>query len=201
MRPALAEAESLSHRERGGGEGSAKRDSSSDPGNRRLPWRLLLYLAMAVLAGFLAGCSGVRKEKEPPAIVPPPEPAEFVFADNLNDTWNTVGQILVRLPQVEYESRAQMMGLYTVRYRGETLLVRTQALVLEKPSDGVRTRVAALSADGTPNTGVVAHELLAALEQRLPLEIEKYRTPVQLKKPAKKKSAKKPATKKKAAKK
>ena len=152
-------------------------------------------------APAIAACQGPRKEPPPPVVEPPPQPAEFVFADNLNDTWNTVGQILVRLPQVQYESRAQMMGLYTVRYRGETLLVRTQALILEKPSDGVRTRVAALSADGTPNTGAVAHELLAVLEERLPLEIGKYRTPVQLKKPAKKKVAKKKATKKKAAKK
>ena len=157
----------------------------------------LLYLAMALLAGFLAGCSGVREGKEPPPEPAAAElPAEFVFADNLNDTWNTVGQILVRLPEVEYESRAQIMGLYTVRYRGETLLVRTQALVLEQPSDGVRTRVAALSMDGTPNASAKAHELLAVLEQRLPLEIEKYRTPVQLKKPAKKKPAKKKAAKK-----
>lgn len=147
-------------------------------------------LALFVAIAALAACRGPRTET-PPVIVPAPEPAEFVFADNLNDTWNTVGQILVRLPGVEYESRSQIMGLYTVRYRGETLLVRTQALVLEQPSDGVRTRIAALSVDGLPNTSAVAHELLAALEQRLPLEIEKYRTPVQLKKPAKKAGKKK----------
>lgn len=151
---------------------------------------LLRFATVAAIVAALAACRGAHKDA-PPAIVPAPEPAEFVFADNLNDTWNTVGQILVRLPGVEYESRAQIMGLYTVRYRGETLLVRTQALVLEQPSDGIRTRIAALSADGLPNTGAVAHELLAALEQRLPLEIEKYRTPVQLKKPAKKAGKKK----------
>ncbi len=102
---------------------------------------------------------------------------------------------VVRLPDVDYESRAQMMGLYTVRYRGETMLIRTQAMILEQPSDGVRTRVVALLPDGKPDTRARAHGLLAVLEQRLPLEIEKYRTPVQLNKPAKKKAAKKPKKK------
>lgn len=152
------------------------------------------FLAAILAAVLLAACHGSRKETPPPAIVPALEPAEFVFADNANDTWNTVGQIMVRLPGVEYESRAQIMGLYTVRYRGETLLVRTQAMVLEKPSDGVRTRVIALSPDGKPNAAPAAHELLAELERRLPLEIERYRTPVKLKK-AGKKPKKKPAKK------
>lgn len=160
---------------------------------RRSSGRRSFWAAIAI-AALLAAC-GPRKEKPPPVAVPPPEPAEFVFADNLNDTWNTVGQILVRLPDVDYESRAQMMGLYTVRYRGETMLIRTQAMILEQPSDGVRTRVVALLPDGKPDTRARAHELLAVLEQRLPLEIEKYRTPVQLKKPAKKKAAKKPKKK------
>ncbi|MCL1633271.1 hypothetical protein M2650_01230 [Luteimonas sp. SX5] len=155
--------------------------------------RIRFLASAAVAAVLLAACHGPRKE-EPPVIVPPPEPAEFVFADNANDTWNTVGQILVRLPGVDYESRAQIMGLYTVRYRGETMLVRTQALVLQQPSDGVRTRVFALLPDGKPNTAPAAHELLAELERRLPLEIEQYRTPVKLKKPGKK-SKKKPAKK------
>ncbi len=149
-----------------------------------------------VAAALLAACHGPRKE-EPPVIVPPPAPAEFVFADNANDTWNTVGQILVRLPGVDYESRAQIMGLYTVRYRGETMLVRTQAMVLEKPSDGVRTRVFALLPDGKPNAAPAAHELLSELERRLPLEIEQYRTPVKLKKSAKAKKKTKSARPKK----
>ncbi|HJR72072.1 MAG TPA: hypothetical protein VJ806_00340 [Luteimonas sp.] len=156
---------------------------------------LLLCLAMAALAGFLAGCSGVRKEKESkPAPVVAPVPAEFVIADNANDTWNTVGQILVRTPGVEYESRAQMMGLYTVRYRDQAVLIRAQPVVLEKPGDVVRTRVFALLPDGKPDTGKPAHELLAMLEQRVPLEIEKYRVPVKLKpaKKAKPKAKKKP---------
>lgn len=152
------------------------------------------FMAMIAAAFLLAACNKPRKETPPPAAMPPPVPAEFVIADNANDTWNTVGQILVRTPGVEYESRAQMMGLYTVRYRDQAVLIRAQPMVLEKPGDVVRTRVFALLPDGKPDTGATAHELLAMLERRVPLEIEKYRVPVKLKpaKKAKPKAKKKP---------
>jgi hypothetical protein len=143
-----------------------------------------------LLAG---GCGGIR---ERPAPVEPVEPelpvdtGEFTLADNVNDIWNTVGQILVRLDGVEYESRAQMMGIYALRYRGERLLIRTQAIVIGTPTDGVLTRVLALAPDGKPIHSRAAVELLGVLEQRIPVEIGKYRTPVKLKKPAKPKKKK-----------
>lgn len=148
---------------------------------------------VAAIGLTISGCSGIRSEKKPPQ---PPAPevmesAEFTIADNLNDVWNTVGQILVRLDHIDYESRAQMMGIYAVRYRGERLLIRTQAVVLGSPTDGMLTRVMALAPDGTPIHSRVANELLDVLEQRIPVEIEKYRTPIKLKKPAKPKKKKK----------
>lgn len=155
------------------------------------------FLAAAAAGALLVGCNGVRNEKgPPPPVAPVPAvPAEFVIADNANDTWNTVGQILVRLPGVEYESRAQMMGLYSLRYLGEPLLIRTQALAMESPGDGVRTRVIALQSDGKPNASPGATELLKLLQQRVPLEIDKYRTPVKLNTAKKAKTKAKPKAK------
>ena len=49
------------------------------------------------------------------------------------------GQILVRLDGVQYESRAQMLGIYAVRYRGERFLIRTHAVVIEHLGEGLRT--------------------------------------------------------------
>lgn len=173
---------------------------STVTGNRRVPRpnsgrrRALAWLSAVALIGLsIGGCSGIRSEKAPPQ---PPVPkviesAEFTIADNLNDVWNTVGQILVRLDHIDYESRAQMMGIYSIRYRGERLLIRTQAVVLTNPTDGVLTRVMALGPEGKPIHSRVANELLGILEQRIPLEIEKYRTPIKLKKPAKAKKKKK----------
>ena len=76
-----------------------------------------------LLAMLVVGCAS-RPPKEPPAPVaaiemPPPTETRGKFnieADKL-DTWNAVGQIVVRTPGVTYEGRSQMMDLYSVRYR------------------------------------------------------------------------------------
>ncbi|MEO6364997.1 MAG: hypothetical protein ABIO38_02975 [Luteimonas sp.] len=104
--------------------------------------------------------------------------AEFTIAASMNDTWNTVGQVLVRTDGVIYESRAQMLGIYGVRYRGERFLVRTHALVMDKPRDGLRTRVLALEMDGKPNHSAAANALLGILKTRVPEEITKYTLPI-----------------------
>jgi len=164
---------------------------------RAVPGRRSAACAALFLALLASGCSGIRERPvpaEPPEPETPLDSGEFTLADNVNDVWNTVGQILVRLDGVEYESRAQMMGIYAVRYRSERLLIRTQAVVIGSPTEGVLTRVLALGPDGKPNHSRAAIELLSVLEQRLPLEIGKYRTPVKLKKAAKpKKKKRKPA--------
>ncbi len=151
-------------------------------------------LRLLGLAGFLslaAACS-----TQPPKPVPSPEEviatesAEFTIAASMNDTWNTVGQILVRTDGVTYESRAQMLGIYAVRYRGERFLIRTQAVVMEKSTDGLVTRVLALELDGKPKRSAAANELLGILKKRVPVEIGKYTLPIDWKgkpKPARRK--------------
>lgn len=94
------------------------------------------------------------------------------------DTWNTIGQILVRTDGVEYQSRAQMLGIYAVRYRGQQFLIRSQALVLQLQDGHVTTRVLALGLDGKPDRGVAAVDLLGQLQRRIPAEIGKYRQPI-----------------------
>ena len=96
------------------------------------------------------------------------------------DTWNTIGQILVRTDGVEYQSRAQMLGIHAVRYRGEQFLIRSQALVLQRPDGHVLTRVLALGLDGKPDRSVPAVDLLGQLQQRIPAEIGKYRQPIRI---------------------
>ncbi|MEG3183073.1 hypothetical protein [Novilysobacter erysipheiresistens] len=87
------------------------------------------------------------------------------------DTWNAVGQILVRLDGVTYQGRSQMLGLYDVRYRGEPLLIVTRARVMQGPADGMVTEVDALQQDGKPSDSAAGTELLHLLRQRLPEEL------------------------------
>lgn len=111
--------------------------------------------------------------------------SEFTVADNMLDTWNTIGQIIVRLDGAEYETRAQMLGLYAVRYRGERFLLRTEALVLPASGQHTLTRVLALGLDGKPDRSAAAMALLEILQQRIPVEIDKYRQPIKLPKRSK----------------
>ena len=87
------------------------------------------------------------------------------------DTWNAVGQILVRLDGVTYEGRAQMLGLYAVRYQGEQFLILTKGRVLESPADKELTYVRALLPGGRANHGTSAVELLGQLRHELPTEL------------------------------
>jgi len=146
---------------------------------------------LVVVASLVVGCSGVGGTRSSPdipvATTPDTETAaegdsgEFTIAASMNDTWNTVGQVLVRTDGVTYESRAQILGIYALRYRGERFLIRTQAVVIGSGADGMSTRVVALGLDGKVNHGPAAIELLKVLKQRVPLEIEKYSLPIELK--------------------
>lgn len=134
----------------------------------------------AVLVMLVAGWGS-----DPPATVARPEAAEvpsavsapvsgqseFAVPAGMLDTWNAVGQILVRLDGVTYECRAQMLGLYAVQYRGERFLILTKARVLQSPTDSELTYVRALLQSGGPNHGTPAGELMVRLEQRLPAEL------------------------------
>lgn len=110
--------------------------------------------------------------------VPPIRPvhpgdAEFTVAASMNDTWNAVGQILVRLDGVTYETRAQMLGLYSVRYRDQQMLIITRGLVMTPERQSIATEVRATDMDGKPNRTDAAIELLDLLRRHLPAEIER----------------------------
>ncbi|HTA64556.1 MAG TPA: hypothetical protein VK753_03550 [Xanthomonadaceae bacterium] len=130
-------------------------------------------LCIAGVVALIAGCS----MKPRPQIAPPPPvvvamPAtDFTIAAGMLDTWNAIGQILVRTDGVTYEGRAQMLGLYDVRYRGDRFLIVTRALTLTSERKVMTTRVAAVRQDGKPDGSAAAVALLGTLQARLPEEI------------------------------
>ncbi|WP_310063018.1 hypothetical protein [Lysobacter niastensis] len=96
---------------------------------------------------------------------------EFTVPASTLDTWNAVGQVLVRLDGVTYEGRAQMLGLYAVQYRGERFLILTRGLVVTAERQTLATEVSARLLDGKPHGSDAAVELLGLLQRRLPGEI------------------------------
>ncbi len=165
----------------------------------------LMWLVAAVTL-LVAGCSTTPPPKKtvPPAVVveAPAPPANFKIAAGELDTWNAIGQLLVRMDGVTYEGRSQKLGLYDVVYRGERFLILTKALWLSSEIKVTTTEVRAALQTGKPNSSAPALELLGLLQARLPAEI--LRIAMEKKKaPAKKKPApvkKKPAPTKKPAK-
>jgi uncharacterized protein YceK len=144
---------------------------------------LLARVTLAIVVACLAaGCDSVASRQRPSGSSPVTTvgTGEFTVADNLLDTWNTIGQILVRTDGVEYRSRAQMLGIYAVGYRGEEFLIRTQALALQGPDRRTLTRVLALGLDGKPDRSAAAVDLLGRLQRRIPAEIGKYRQPIRI---------------------
>jgi hypothetical protein len=108
------------------------------------------------------------------------ESAEFAVPENMLDTWNTIGQILVHTDGLQYEGRAQMLGLYIVRSRGERLLIRTQAVVIQAPGGHMQTRVMVIGPDGKRNRSAAAIGMLEMLKRRIPEEVARYRQPIHL---------------------
>ena len=163
----------------------------SCPGHRppgRRMQRLAHLAGLAALLSLVAGCSALPE----PRAGPPPSgtaaaPAanahpevdatrgEFTTPASMLDTWNAVGQILVRLEGVGYESRAQMLGIYAVGYRGERLLIVTRALVMRSQAQGMSTKVGAALLDGKPSGSAAAVELLGQLQRRLPAELARIK--------------------------
>ncbi|MGH8075835.1 MAG: hypothetical protein ACREPE_00720 [Lysobacter sp.] len=146
------------------------------PASARLP-------CIAALLSLVVGCSSIPPSRvEPPPAVPEPpratpEPSvdstrgEFTVPVSMLDAWNAVGQILIRVDGVDYEGRAQMLGIYVVRYRGERFLIVTRALVMTEDANGMVTRVSAVLPDGKSNDSEAAIELLRILRERLPAEL------------------------------
>jgi len=133
----------------------------------------------ASIAGFivlfvLAACTTAppSPEQVEPAR-PAPQDTRFTIAATNLDTWNAVGQLLVRMEGVVYEARSQKLGLYAIRYHDAPFLLLTKARVLEDPHGPVLTEVSAVLPDGKPDVGLAAAELLGALERQLPAELDR----------------------------
>ena len=141
-------------------------------------------VAWIVLALVLSGCStrpSVRTPPEEPSAeeaavaAPTSTRGEFTIAADKLDTWNAVGQIVVRTEGVTYEGRSQMLDLYSVRYRGQPFMLFTRALSLSDTIKNITTLVTATTPQGKPIDTPPSAELLALLQIELPAEIERVR--------------------------
>lgn len=144
----------------------------------------LMWIVAAV--SLVAGCSSTPPPKKilPPAVVieATAPPARFTIHAPELDVWNAVGQLLVRMDGVTYESRAQKLGLYAVEYRGEKFLILTKALLLSSEIKSLTTEVRGALPTGKTSSSAPARELLDLLQARLPAELlriasEKKRAP------------------------
>lgn len=147
---------------------------------------LLLMLIVLVLAGC-AQQPLRTPEPPPPPEAPAPEttPLRFNVEAGMNDTWNAVGQILVRTPDVTYDGRAQMLGLNAIRYRGEALMLLTRALPLSDTIKTLTTEVTVTTTQGKAMHSDGAADLLALLARELPAEIESVKAGLAAQKKAK----------------
>ncbi|MEO6171250.1 MAG: hypothetical protein ABIO84_09995 [Lysobacter sp.] len=124
----------------------------------------------------LSGCVQRLPKPEPAAAaIADATPPTFTVQAGMNDTWNAVGQVLIRTPGVSFDGRSQMMGLNAVRFRGAPLLVLTRALPLSDVVMALTTEVSVTTPNGTPVHGNDAAELLGAVERDLPAEIERVK--------------------------
>ena len=147
----------------------------------RIPISIPIFGAMLLV---LSGCAQRQRSPEPPP-PPPPPPVEAPVVDTTplrfnvdagsNDTWNAVGQILVRTPGVTYDGRAQMLGLNAIRYRGEALMLLTRALPISDTVKTLTTEVTVTTTQGKAMYSDSAAELLALLARELPQEIERVK--------------------------
>lgn len=159
----------------------------------------LLYIAVA-LALALAGCTRPLQKAEPAVEPSAPSvdasPLRFTIEAGMNDTWNAVGQLLVRMPGIAYDGRAQMLGLNAVRYRGESLMVLTRALPLSDAVTVLTTEVAMAAPDGKLLHSDAAADIMARLERELPAEIERVRAGLAAQEKAARQTRKKKPTRK-----
>ena len=137
------------------------------------PLRSLLHATgLAALAFVFGGCRSIPVPPPEPIVIQAPAPVpDFMIEAGMLDTWNAVGQILVRTDGVTYEGRAQMLGLYDVDFRGDRFLIITRALVLTAPGQAVTTQVRAVRKDGKPDDSDAAIALLSLLQAKLPDEL------------------------------
>lgn len=130
--------------------------------------------SIVVALVLVVGCAPLPpRQTAPPATVveAPTRPSNFTIPAGELETWNAVGQILVRLPGVTYQGRSQKLGLYSVDYRGESFFVLTRALVASAEVRTLTTEVRVALQNGATNRSGAATELLAVLQARLPAEL------------------------------
>jgi hypothetical protein len=149
-------------------------------------------VSIACLALVLCACAHAPRPQAPPpaAAAPAPEPVRphFRIEASENDTWNAVGQILVRTPGVEYDGRAQMLGLYSIRYRDEPMMILTCALPLSDAVTRTTTEVTVTTRSDPPADYANAAALFALLERALPAELDSVRARFAAEKQAKDKA-------------
>ena len=158
--------------------------------------------ACLIVACTLAACA-TRAPVRPPPPLGEPLPArtatvtrgEFTIAAGKLDTWNAVGQIVVRTAGATYEGRSQMLDLYSVRYRGQPFLLVTRALLLSDTIKDTTTLVTARTVDGKPIDSDASAELLILLQRELPAEIERVRATQAAEAAARKANLRKPKPK------
>ena len=89
-----------------------------------------------------------------------PTGTSFVVQDTVASTWRRLGLALDRIEGAVIDDRAELLAVYTVRYQGESFLLRVQQ------ADG-GSRIDAVQPDGTPMSSAAAGALLGSLRQRL----------------------------------
>ncbi|MEP6632756.1 MAG: hypothetical protein ABJA62_00960 [Luteimonas sp.] len=155
------------------------------------------FVSMCCIALAIAGCATPVLPPTPPtpppdqqiiAAVPDATRGRFTVEADKNDTWNAVGQILVRTTGVTYDGRAQMLGLYSIRYRGEPWMILTRSLLLSDSIKKTTTEVTATTPNGSPVDDDAVAELLASIERELPAEIESVKAKFVAEKKAKEQS-------------
>ena len=157
--------------------------------------------AVLLASTLLAACAPKPKPSPPPppvevpALPPTVTRGEFFIEADKNETWNAVGQIVVNTPGAEYEGRAQMLDMYTIRYRGVEFLVLTKSVLLSDTIKRTTTRVTATTPEGKPIDTIASAELLDLLEQKLPAAIEDVQARFKAEAEAKKKASAKSKSK------
>jgi len=100
---------------------------------------------------------------------------EFTLPAHKLDVWNAVGQIVVNARGVEYLGRAQMLDLYSLRYRGVEFFILTKSMTAAETGNVIRTRVTATTPAGKPIDTDATADVLALLQRALPAEVERVR--------------------------
>lgn len=159
------------------------------------------WVAVFLALAMLAACAPKPKPIPPPppvevpALPPTVTRGEFLIEADKNETWNAVGQIIVNTPGAEYEGRAQMLDMYTIRYRGVEFLVLTKSMLISDTIKRTTTRVTATTPEGKPIDTIASAELLDLLERKLPAAIEDVQARFKAEAEAKKKASAKSKSK------